>query len=170
MFQKHNPDVGSRPGTLAIPPDSPPPRVMLVQYDVNGVERREVTRLEELSAAARDARTTWVDVQGLGDEDTLRTIAGAFSLHPLALEDAVNVPQRAKSQLYEQHQLVIARTPIVEESGVVRTPQVCFVLGEGYLLTFQERYTSASSTACVIASRRALARSAKRVRTTWHTR
>jgi magnesium transporter len=81
-----------------------------------------------------------VDVQGLGDEATIRAIGDAFDLHPVALENAVNVPQRAKSELYEHHQLVIARTPLIGRDGQVRVPQVCFVIGPRYLLTFQERY------------------------------
>jgi len=140
VFKKQNPEVGARPGTLAIPPDSPPPRITVVQYDAAGVERRQIEDPRELAGLLEPERVTWVDVQGLGDEAVLRAIAAAFALHPLALEDAVNVPQRAKSELYAQHQLIIARTPLVQDDGLLTTPQVCFILGERYLLTFQERY------------------------------
>ncbi len=140
VFHKHNPHIGARPGTLAIPPDSPFPKVTVVQYDQESVERREIQDPEELRSFRDADRVTWVDVQGLGDEATIRAIGNVFALHPVALENAVNVPQRAKTELYEHHQLVIARTPQIDDAGLVRTPQVCFILGERYLLTFQERY------------------------------
>jgi magnesium transporter len=140
VFQKHNPEIGARPGTLAIPPDSPPPKITVVQYDAEAVDRQEVDDPSRLGELARSDRITWVDVQGLGDEAVLRAIGDAFGLHPVALENAVNVPQRAKTELYENHQLVIARTPLIGEDNLVRAPQVCFILGERYLLTFQERY------------------------------
>ena len=140
MFEKHNPEVGSRPGTLAIPPGSPFPKIAVIRYDEQSVDRIEIQTPSELKALHDDGRTTWVDVQGLGDEATLRAIGDAFGLHPLALENAVNVPQRAKTELYEKHQLIIARTPRVDDDGNVRTPQVCFIVGEHYLLTFQERH------------------------------
>lgn len=140
MFEKHNPKIGSRPGTLAIPPGSPFPKIAVVRYDEESVERIEIESPSELKALQDDGRTTWVDVQGLGDEATIRAIGDTFGLHPLALENAVNVPQRAKTELYEKHQLIIARTPRVDDQGKVRTPQVCFIVGEHYLLTFQERY------------------------------
>lgn len=140
MFTKHNPDIGARPGTLAIPPDSPQPKITVVQYDAECVDRREVSDPAELADFQDPDRVTWVDVQGLGDEATLRAVGDAFGLHPVALENAVNVPQRAKTELYEDHQLVIARTPLLDDDGGVRTPQVCFIIGERYLLTFQERY------------------------------
>jgi len=139
VFTKNNPAIGARPGTLAIPPGSPPPKITVVQYDTGGVDRREISDARELGELLDDERVAWVDVQGLGDEGVIRAIGGAFRLHPVALENAVNVPQRAKTELYEGHQLIIARTPLIEGERV-RTPQVCFILGARYLLTFQERY------------------------------
>jgi magnesium transporter len=140
LFEKHNPQVGARPGTLAIPPDSPFPKITVLQYDATSVDRHDIEDVEELRALREDPRVTWVDVQGLGDEPTIRALGQIFGLHPVALESAVNVPQRAKTEVYAEHQLLIARTPVIDEEGDVRTPQVCFVLGERYLLSFQERY------------------------------
>jgi magnesium transporter len=140
LFKKHNPEIGARPGTLAIPPGSPFPKVTVVQFDERSVDRFEIGEVAELRKLADDGRVTWVDVQGLGDEATIRAIGDAFELHPLALEDAVNVPQRAKTELFESHQLLIARTPLLDRDGDVSAPQVCFIVGKRYLLTFQERY------------------------------
>jgi magnesium transporter len=139
VFQKQNPAIGSRPGTLAIPPGSPFPKVTVVEYDPEGVERREIADVAELRSLQFGRGVTWVDVQGLGDEATIRAIGEIFELHPVALENAVNVPQRAKTELYENHQLVIARTPMIDDDGIVRTPQVCFIIGATCVLTFQER-------------------------------
>jgi len=139
VFVKNNPEIGARPGTLAIPPGSPFPKITVVQYDSDQVDRREIADVAKLRGLRESERVTWVDIQGLGDEATIRAIGEAFDLHPVALENAVNVPQRAKTELYEQHQLIIARTPMID-GDKVRTPQVCFVVGARYLLTFQERY------------------------------
>ncbi len=140
MFQKHNPEVGSRPGTLAIPPGSPFPKISVVQYDAQSVTRHEIEDVEELRAFREMESVSWVDIQGLGDEATIRAVGEIFGLHPVALENAVNVPQRAKTDLHEHYQLVIARTPEVDDDGNVLTPQVCFIVGKQYLLTFQERH------------------------------
>ena len=139
MFEKQNPEVGSRPGTLAIPPGSPKPKTVVTRFDRESVESHEVEDVSELRGLT-DARVTWVDVQGFGDESIIRAIGDAFELHPVVLENAVNVPQRAKSKLYERYQLVVARTPLVGEDEIVRTPQACFIIGENYVVTFQERY------------------------------
>lgn len=140
-FRKSHPPVGSTPGTLAIPADSPPPKIRLVCYDANGIEERDVDDVETL-AGLREDRVSWIDVRGLGDEATLRRIGDLFAIHPLALEDAVNVPQRAATTLYERQQVIVARVPLVEDEaadGAIEAPQVCFVLGRHYLITFEAR-------------------------------
>lgn len=140
MFVKSNPEIGSRPGTLAIPKGSPPPKIFVTQYDKDTIDTQELTDLGKLAELEKDGRNIWVDVQGLGDESVIRKIGEVFRLHSVALENAVNVPQRAKTELYENHQLVIARAPKIDEDGDLRTPQVCLIIGKDYLLTFQDRY------------------------------
>jgi len=141
-FRKTRPPPGARPGTLEIPRGSPPPRIHVTRYDRDSLDEREVQDVEELAQvpAPGAQQTTWIDVRGLGDQAVLERIGAIFRLHPLALADAVNVPQRAKSELYADHQLVIARMPILDDSGGIDVPQVAFVIGRGHLLTFQERF------------------------------
>ncbi|MEZ4414090.1 MAG: magnesium/cobalt transporter CorA [Gemmatimonadales bacterium] len=138
MFRKQHPPPGSRPGTLAIPPDSPPPRIHVYQYTAEELLERPIGKVEELVPFARSDKTTWVDVRGLGDEAVLRRIAELFNIDGLSLEDAVNLPQRAKSEARDQHQVIIARLPILTEDGGVDTPQVCLLLGKRHLVSFQE--------------------------------
>lgn len=135
----HRPPAGSRPGTLSIPPNSPAPRIYLFEYGPDTLTEGEVEDPEELTAFAGNENVTWIDVQGLGDERVLRRVAEIFGMHPLALEDAVNIPQRAKSDVYDEHQVVIARAPL-EVDGGLTLPQVCFIVGRDYLITFQERH------------------------------
>ncbi|MDH5235912.1 MAG: magnesium and cobalt transport protein CorA, partial [Gemmatimonadota bacterium] len=129
MFHKQNPPAGSRPGTLAIAPGSPPPRIHVYQYSAAELTERAIEDVEELVPYARGDRTTWVDVRGLGDEAVLRRIAELFEIDGLSLEDAVNLPQRAKSEARDRHQVIIARLPILTDDGDVDTPQVCLLLG-----------------------------------------
>lgn len=131
----------TRPGALQIPEGSPPPRIRLFDFDADGVEELEVDDVELLRPYAETTRTTWIDVQGLGDEGQLRRIGEIFGLHRLALGDAVNVPQRAKADLYDEHLLVIGRAPVGDSSGGLGDPppQVCMIVGRGYLVSFQER-------------------------------
>ena len=138
-FRKAHPASGSRPGTLVIAPDALPPRLSLFRYTKEKVEERDIDRVEDIPAEFPANSVTWISVRGLGDEATLRAIGKRFEMTPLALEDAVNVPQRAKSELYPNHHLVVSRVPIVDADGDMSVPQVCFLIGPNFLVTFQER-------------------------------
>src|SRR5512145_1599114 len=95
---RHNkPPIGSRPGTLAIPADAAPTRIHVFEYSENSLRERVVDDPEELRPYLTSHAKVWVHVQGFADEAKLWKVAEVFSLHPLVLEDATNVPQRAKS-------------------------------------------------------------------------
>lgn len=111
----------------------------MYQYTPEAVTERAIDDVEQLRAFAESDTPSWVDVRGLGDERVLRRLAEIFAIDPLALEDAVNVPQRAKSEARDRHQVIVARLPILAEDGGVETPQVCLLLGKRHLITFQER-------------------------------
>lgn len=140
LFKKRHTEIGARPGTLVIDEDAPPPKIRMISYDPEEVREHEINSTEELSAAFDRENVTWVDVQGFGDEQLLRKIGEVFSIHPLAMEDVVNMPQRPKSEAYENQVLIITRMVRVTDGAEVDMEQVTLVLGENYVLTFQERY------------------------------
>lgn len=139
-FRKADDKIGSRPGTLHIPTGSPPPRISVVEYDKEQVRVDPVEDVQELRACLANPKMCWADVQGLGDEKKLRELAEVFGLSPLVLEDAVNFPQRAKSEVYPHFHLIVARAPQILDDGSLAMRQVCFVVGDNWLLTFQESY------------------------------
>ena len=56
------------------------------------------------------------------------------------LEDATNVPQRAKSEVHAHEHVIVCRVPLMNGSGELETPQVCLILGRGWLITVQDHY------------------------------
>ncbi len=130
---------GSVPGTLHIEPDAPPPEIVLTDYNDTNAIRKQVVDPEECTPYLDTDSVTWVEVMGLGNEDILQRLGRVFKLHPLILEDIVNVPQRPKVDDYEDQVVIIARmvTPRQRTTGF-HSEQVSFVLGKHYLLTVQE--------------------------------
>ncbi len=130
---------GSLPGTLHIEENSPPPEIILIDYNEAGAIRKEIATPEECTPYLDTKSVSWVEVLGLGDEGILRRLGQVFNLHPLILEDIVNVPQRPKVEEYEDQLVIIARMVIPKENGSgFYSEQVSFVLGKHYLLTVQE--------------------------------
>jgi magnesium transporter len=120
--------------------DMLPPVIRVIQYGAGALKEQEITEVERLRHSLTDDTVTWIDVQGFGDEAVLRGIADLFSIHPLAIEDVVNVPQRPKAETYDEHQLVITRMSIMPAPLDLETEQVSLFVGKNYVITFQERY------------------------------
>ncbi len=139
-FRKRHTAVGARPGTLVIGENASQPIVRVIDYTESELHEREINNLDELADCLERSSVTWVDVCGLGDEATLRKIAEIFSLHPLALEDVVNVPQRPKVESYDAHLLLITRMVMQKDSAALDPEQVSIFVGPNYVLTFQERF------------------------------
>ena len=125
---------------LSLPKGSPPPQIRVMDYDADSIAEQDIAAAEELRPFSQTERTTWIDIQGLGDEQKLRAIAAIFGIHEVALADAVNVPQRAKTEDYVDHILVVIRAPKQPFDATSSVPQVCILLAGNYIVTFQERY------------------------------
>lgn len=138
LWKKRHPPVGARPGTLVIEPGGQRPDICVMDYTPDAVIEREHVPPRDLPTVMREEATTWVDVRGLADEGILREIGDVLKLHPLALEDVVNAPQRPKSEPYDEHQLVILRMGTLVD-GRLQLEQVGFLIGSRYVATFQER-------------------------------
>lgn len=138
-YDYHFDEPGSIPGTLVIDRDAPPPVIILIDYEPKMAERVELQSIEECIPFLDSYSVSWIDVNGLGSESILKAMGKVFNLHPLVLEDIVNVPQRPKIEEYEDHLLIITRMimPDPEEGGFI-TEQVSFILGKHFLLTVQE--------------------------------
>ena len=130
---------GTMPGTLRIEADAHPPRIVLIDYNEANATRLPLGTPEDCIPYLDTKSVSWVDVQGLGSEDILRRLGQVFNLHPLVLEDVVNVPQRPKVEDYEDQVVIIARMvmPKKTTAGFI-SEQVSFILGKQYLLTIQE--------------------------------
>ncbi len=132
-------EPGSEPGKLNIEPDAKPSRIVLIDYDQSHAIRKVDVTPKALTPYLGTNTISWMDVQGLGSERVLKQIGDIFTLHPLLLEDVVNVPQRPKLEDYNEQLVLIVQMvrPNANEVGF-ESEQVSFVLGTRYLLTFQE--------------------------------
>lgn len=139
MHGKRNPPIGARPGTLAIPEDARPPQITVVSYSAAALTTRVIEDPRDLADVAGDDHVIWVDVQGLGDGDVLRQIAAAFNIHPLALADVVNVPQRPKLEIYDDQIFFVGRMILLDGAFTAKVEQLSVFLGHRYVVTFQER-------------------------------
>jgi magnesium transporter len=139
LFDYHYNKPGTMPGFITIDQNANPTEIFLINYNQQQAVRVNNLLPRDCLKYLNEESISWIDVVGLGHEDTLREIAEIFKLHPLTLEDIVNIPQRPKVEEYEEYLLIIVQMAVLNKEGTgFFLEQVSLVLGKNYLLTIQE--------------------------------
>lgn len=80
----------------------------------------------------------WLNVYGIHDEEAVKNICKVMNIHDLVIQDILDVNQRPKVQEYEDYCFFTFKSMIPIEQEVAQE-QISFVLGEDYLISFQEK-------------------------------
>ncbi len=94
--------------------------------------------MDEIKPYLGQSPALWVNVDGLGDENVINALGEMFGLHKLALEDVVNVHQRAKVEPYPENVFIVARMAELNHARV-GGDQLSMFVGKNFVITFQER-------------------------------
>ncbi|MDR0873702.1 MAG: magnesium/cobalt transporter CorA [Prevotellaceae bacterium] len=113
----------------------------LIQYDEAHTEAFDIKSVEELAAKRNKNCACWLNVSGLTDTKLMAELGRYFSLHILEMQDILNINHIPKIEEYEGNILLILKALSVDENQELQKEQVAFVLGNNFLLTFQETAT-----------------------------
>jgi magnesium transporter len=141
MFKTRYPIPGEPPGVLKPRDDESakqPPVITLIEYDRAHLEEHTITNKDELVSCLDNPRITWINIDGLGDIDVLKTLGSQFNLHPLALEDVLATGQRPKLEQYDGYLFIVAQMLYLNEKKLMCGEQVSMFLGKNFLITIQE--------------------------------
>ncbi len=127
---------GTPPGTLVADPEAPHPVIRILAYGPDDMVEQEIGEPRRVRDFLNKWPVLWVDVEGLGNVETIRTLGEVFGLHRLALEDVINVHQRPKVEQYGEYYFIVTR--MVRLSEHLETEQLSLFLGKNFVLTFQE--------------------------------
>ncbi|MBT8078881.1 MAG: magnesium/cobalt transporter CorA [Gammaproteobacteria bacterium] len=128
---------GAAPGILARPAglEHLPATLCLLDYDATDITERADCSLDEARAFFDSPRNTWLHVQGTPNESMLQSVADAYQLHPLALEDVLHTGQRAKAEVYDGQIFVIASVPEARNDQI-EIAQLSVFLGDTWVVSF----------------------------------
>jgi magnesium transporter len=141
---------GAPPGTLTAMEAAEPPTFEVMVFGRDGVQEARVESLDAALARVVPGIVSWINIDGLGDPGVFARLGERFGLHPLALEDVLNVPHRPKVERFDKHMFLVMRTMRLERppapgsggngsGGVVRDEQVSVFFGPDWVVTIQER-------------------------------
>ena len=114
------------------------PFVRVFDWTSTMVEEFDPATIAQAHGALNEGTTTWVDVVGVHDVGFVHQVCEAFGVHPLTLEDIVHTRQRPKAELYPTYTYIVLKMVQVNDDGTLLQEQVSLVVGQGFVLTFQE--------------------------------
>jgi magnesium transporter len=112
----------------------------LIDYDRDGFERKALSTVDEMISYRTTPGVSWINIEGLHESEIIEKIGGIFEIHPLVVEDILNTDQRPKMDIYDDYVYIVMKMhSLDEETGVVEVEQVSMILGNNFVLTFQEQ-------------------------------
>ena len=112
-------------------------RLELIQFNPPDIIDKHIG-LDELPDLHNPEFTTWLNVVGLHDIDTIQKIGECFNIHNLALEDILNVNQRPTFDEYDDHFFMATKMFRTSEETII-SEQFSMIVGDNYIITFQEK-------------------------------
>lgn len=113
--------------------------VDLIRY--NEKEFFEMTRenTSEIIAATRLGYVNWINVDGLHNVEFIKEIGEYYAISNLVLEDVLDANQRPKIENYDDYVFLTLKTLNALRADEIVYEQMSFVLGNDFLISFQER-------------------------------
>lgn len=144
-----NSKAGLSPGTPVFIGERKQARTQMavLRYDEDGVYEKSDATLSDCMMPLDATGVTWINVFGIHDVDFIGALGEQFGIHPLTLEDIVNTTQRPKTEEFENYLFFVLKMMNYNEThNEIEIETVSMVLGQGYVISFQERAGDAFAT------------------------
>lgn len=111
----------------------------LISYNEDSVSIYNNIPIEDLLAKCNHRQISWVNIDGLTNQDLIQKISKHFDLHYLLVEDVMNTDHQPKADEFENHLFFTLKMLYRIEGQSIDYEHISFVLGKNYLLSFQEK-------------------------------
>ncbi len=145
MFSEINARVkkaGQAPGTALYTGNKlNPSQITVTHYSLQDVSETTIKSYDESVLTPKEG-VTWINVEGLSDVALIQQIANQFKLHPLTIEDILNVQQRPKVEEFDNYLFLTLKMLSWNATKLTFSiEQHSFVLGQNYIISFQESHS-----------------------------
>lgn len=138
---KRSAKAGLPPGSLVYvgrKKEPGPTAICVIEYDGKQLAERKVSDVREILPLKPAPTVTWINVDNVSNPEVLKAFGEALELDPLLMEDILNTEQRPKCELTGRNVYIILKMFSMDPLYWLKTEQVSLVLGENYLISFQE--------------------------------
>jgi magnesium transporter len=109
-------------------------------YNEMGISSETGKDLSKLLSKFDNDKINWLNIDGIHFLPVIESIGQFFKIHPLVMEDIVNIEQLPKADEYEQYLFFSMKImQYRQEEKILHQEQVSFILGKNYMVSFQDR-------------------------------
>lgn len=110
----------------------------LISYNKVEYDKYDNLLVADMLKKLNPERVNWINLDGLQDKEIIKAIQEHFKLHALLVEDILD-DQRPKAEEYEDYLFFTLKMLYSIKQGTIEYEQISFVLGNNYLISFQEK-------------------------------
>lgn len=141
-ISKRSSKAGLPPGTLMFLGERKTEQstIEIIEYDAQYITEKKTTDYRESFPYKDSEKVAWLNIYGLHDIEMIKAIGHHYEIHNLILEDLLNTDQRPKIEILGHKIFIVLKMLIFDEKEQkIETEQISLVLGNSYVLTFQEK-------------------------------
>ncbi|MFW9957886.1 MAG: magnesium/cobalt transporter CorA [Candidatus Odinarchaeota archaeon] len=114
------------------------PKILLVDYNAEKIRIETAATPEHLSQPSPEQMLRWIHLSGVHDVELVQNVCKPYNIHPLVVEDVVNTEHRTKLEIHSEYIFIVLKVFNVAENEGVILEQISIILGQSFILTFQE--------------------------------
>ncbi|NTV82964.1 MAG: magnesium/cobalt transporter CorA [Bacteroidales bacterium] len=110
--------------------------VNLTEYNSKEIFQRKIETLDSLDVT--NSLNSWIEICGLHETKIIESFGNRLGINPLILEDILNTEHRPKFDMQDDLLFLTLKAFYIDTNKEIKNEQVSFVLGKGFLVSFQE--------------------------------
>jgi magnesium transporter len=141
FIKKSSKTIGLLPGTIVHIGEKKveKTKISIIDYDDEHFLEKEIETVEECYPYINKDTVTWVNIDGIHQEEIIEKMGACCNLHPLLLEDIVNTNQRPKFEDFGDYIFVVLKMlSYNDKNQALNIEQVSVIFGPHFVISFQE--------------------------------
>ncbi|RXP44581.1 magnesium and cobalt transport protein CorA [Lutibacter sp. HS1-25] len=102
-------------------------------FELSNIKENEINNFSDKT------KQYWLNIHGIHDVEKVSSFCEKIGIHQLTIQDILDVNQRPKFQEFEDYWFFSIKSMSPSNGDDIATEQISFVLGENFLVSFQER-------------------------------
>ncbi len=143
LFRTKNKTIRKPPGTLVYSGEFSEVDIQMhiLSYGEEELKTYEITGIQNLEKLLEEAKKSkqvyWINITGLHSREIIRLIGDQLNIHPMDLEDIMQVSQWSKIETYNEYLFSVFKMIYLTERKIIHE-HLSVILKDNLVLTFQE--------------------------------